>query len=174
MFLQTTIPITASSDSWWDWLSAIKNFNHMRVLITSGGGAKGAFSVGVLRYLRDERNIDHFDMISGTSTGALIASLATVGKIDELINVYLNTTNADILRPQNLVSSIVQAKPFVYDTDPLLKQINDHIDDATFTDIMNSNTSLCLNAVSLQTGRITVFTTKDVIPGTLYDTKKIN
>lgn len=145
----------------------------MRVLITSGGGAKGAFSVGVLRYLKNEQDIDRFDLISGTSTGALIASLATTGRIEDLVNVYLNTTNSDILRPQNIVSSIVQGKPYVYDTDPLLRQIEDHIDAAAFTEIMNSASSLCLNAVSLQTGRITVFSTKNIIPGNLYDTKRI-
>jgi predicted acylesterase/phospholipase RssA len=160
--------------SWQDLYLAIKNYNDMRALITSGGGAKGAFSVGVLDYLRKERNIDHFDLISGTSTGALIASLASVGKIQQLVDVYLSTTNSDILIPQNVVDSITNSKPFVYDTYPLMKQIEENIDDNTFNDIMNSNTILCLNAVNLQSGRVTVFTTKDIIPGTLYDAKKIN
>jgi predicted acylesterase/phospholipase RssA len=145
----------------------------MRVLITSGGGAKGAFSVGVLDYLKKERNIDHFDLISGTSTGALIASLASVGKIQQLVDVYLSTTNSDILIPQNIFNSITNSKPFVYDTYPLMKQIEENIDEATFDTIMASNTILCLNAVNLQSGRVTVFSTKDIIPGTLYDTKKI-
>src|SRR5688572_15072654 len=146
----------------------------MRVLITSGGGAKGAFSVGVLDYLKKEKNIDSFDLISGTSTGALIASLASVGKIQQLVDVYLSTTNSDILIPQNLLESITNARPFVFDTYPLMKQIEENIDDDTFDAIMNSNTMLCLNAVNLQSGRVTVFTTKDIIPGTLYDTIKIS
>ena len=79
----------------------------MRVLITSGGGAKGAFTVGVLNYLKNEKQITHFDLISGTSTGALIASLASVGKIDELKEVYLNTTNANILEPLNLFDTVI-------------------------------------------------------------------
>jgi predicted acylesterase/phospholipase RssA len=145
----------------------------MRVLITSGGGAKGAFSVGVLEYLKKEKNIDHFDLISGTSTGALIASLASVGKIQQLIDVYLSTTNSDILIPQNLLESITNARPFVFDTYPLMKQIEDNIDNDTFSKIMASDTRLCLNAVNLQTGRVTVFTTKDILPGNLYDTKRI-
>ncbi len=40
-----------------------------RALITSGGGAKGAFTVGALEELR-KQNITHFDIVSGTSTGA--------------------------------------------------------------------------------------------------------
>src|ERR1051326_7344038 len=110
----------------------------MRVLITSGGGAKGAFSVGVLRFLQNEKNINHFDFISGTSTGALIASLASVGKIDELNQVYLSTTNADILEPLNVFNTVIAGNSFIYNTHPLLNQINQHITPATFTAIMNS------------------------------------
>lgn len=146
----------------------------MKVLVTSGGGAKGAFSVGVLRYLKDERNIQKFDLISGTSTGALIASLAGVGKIDELVNVYLNTNNADILTPQNLINSLTQKKPYIYDTEPLFRQIDQHVDANTYRDIMNSATTLCLNAISLQSGKLTVFTTKDILPSNSYFIRKID
>jgi predicted acylesterase/phospholipase RssA len=145
----------------------------MRVLITSGGGAKGAFSVGVLNYLKNEKNITHFDMISGTSTGALIASLASVGMIDELKEVYLNTTNGNILEPLNLFDTVISGNNFIYNTHPLFEQISQHITNSTFDDIMNSGTTLCLNSVSLQTGRITVFTTGNILPSNHYETKKI-
>jgi predicted acylesterase/phospholipase RssA len=146
----------------------------MRVLITSGGGAKGAFSVGVLNYLKKEKQITHFDLISGTSTGALIASLASVGKIDELKEVYLNTTNANILEPLNLFDTVISGNNFIYSTHPLMQQISQHISNATFNDIMNSGTTLCLNSVSLQTGRTTIFTTGDILPSNHYETKKVN
>jgi len=146
----------------------------MKVLITSGGGAKGAFSVGVLRYLKNEKNIDRYDIISGTSTGALIASLAAIGKIDELAAIYQRTTNADILRPQNIIDSINNGDPFIFDTEPLLRQIDQNITEATFNEIMSSNTTLFLNSVSLQTGRLTVFSTKEILPANHYDRIKIN
>lgn len=145
----------------------------MRVLITSGGGAKGAFSVGVLNYLKNEKQITHFDLISGTSTGALIASLAAVGRIDELKEVYLNTTNANILEPLNLFDTVISGNNYIYSTHPLFEQISQHISNSTFTDIMNSGTILCLNSVSLQTGKITVFTTGNILPSNHYETKKI-
>jgi predicted acylesterase/phospholipase RssA len=145
----------------------------MRVLITSGGGAKGAFSVGVLNYLKNEKNITHFDIISGTSTGALIASLAAVGKIDELKEVYLNTTNGNILEPLNLFDTVISGNNYIYSTHPLFEQISQHISNSTFNDIMNSGTTLCLNSVSLQTGRITVFTTGNILPSNHYETKMI-
>lgn len=146
----------------------------MRVLITSGGGAKGAFSVGVLRYLKNEQGIDHFDMISGTSTGSLIASMATLGKIELLEEVYKDTTNADVLAPRNIFDSIALGDPFIYDTEPLARQLDQHIPDNVFDEIKASDTILYLNSVCLQTGRRTVFSTKDIIPSNHYARKKIN
>lgn len=146
----------------------------MKVLITSGGGAKGAFSIGALKYLNETKGIKTFDLISGTSTGALIATLATIGKIDTLVDVYRNTENKDVLQPQNLVDSIKKKRPYIYDTHPLLLQIEQHIDVANFSAIMNSSTTLCLNAISLQKGRITVFSTKNIQPDLQYDKVLIN
>jgi NTE family protein len=41
-------------------------------LVLSGGGARGAYEVGVLRYLRERLTVDtHFDIITGTSVGAI-------------------------------------------------------------------------------------------------------
>ena len=43
-----------------------------RVLSLDGGGIKGAFAASVLASLEDDtglRVVDHFDLITGTSTG---------------------------------------------------------------------------------------------------------
>ncbi|MEE9382116.1 MAG: patatin-like phospholipase family protein [Nannocystaceae bacterium] len=41
-------------------------------LVLSGGGARGAYEIGVLRYVREKLKIDtHFDVITGTSVGAI-------------------------------------------------------------------------------------------------------
>lgn len=48
----------------------------IRVLALDGGGIKGAFSASVLATLEEstgKRCIDHFDLITGTSTGGIIA-----------------------------------------------------------------------------------------------------
>jgi predicted acylesterase/phospholipase RssA len=145
----------------------------MKVLITSGGGAKGAFSVGALKYLNEERGIKEFDLISGTSTGALIATLATIGKIDTLVDVYRNTKNKDVMQPKNLVESIAKNRPYIYDTHPLMLQIREHINDAAFSAIMASKTILCLNAISLQTGKVKVFSNKNILVDVHYDNQLI-
>lgn len=53
-------------------------------LIISGGGSKGAFAVGVLKFIFSQRPNIRFDLICGTSTGALIAPLAALREIGEL------------------------------------------------------------------------------------------
>ncbi len=140
----------------------------MKVLITSGGGAKGAFSVGALQYLK-ECGITQFDLISGTSTGSLIAGMVGAGKQDTLLDVYLNTKNADILKPLNLIDSLTQGRPYIYDTEPLMKQISDYIDADAYQKIIQSSANLCFNSVCLQTGRLTVFSTKKILPDRHYD-----
>lgn len=141
----------------------------MKVLITSGGGAKGAFSVGALQHLLGPGGIDFFDLVSGTSTGSLIAAMVTAGKMDTLTNVYLNTQNTDILKPANIVTSLTEGKPYVYDTEPLLKQVETHVDDDAYVTIMNGPTTLCLNSVCLDTGRLTVFSNREILPDRHYD-----
>lgn len=140
----------------------------MKVLITSGGGAKGAFSVGALQYLK-KAGITDFDLISGTSTGSLIAGMVGAGKQDVLLDVYLNTTNADVLKPVNLIDSLTQGRPYIYDTEPLMTQISTHIDADAYQKIMQSSSNLCFNAVCLQTGKLTVFSTKKIMPDRHYD-----
>lgn len=143
-----------------------------RALITSGGGAKGAFTVGALKKLQ-ELGVNKYDIISGTSTGALIAALAAVQDIDTLVEVYLDVTNDDILRMQNIIANIIDDKPFIFDTDPLVRMIDKHVTVDVFNQIMAGDTILCLTAVSLQTGKITVFSTKDIPFSSKYNNIRI-
>ncbi|HYG37996.1 MAG TPA: patatin-like phospholipase family protein [Cytophagales bacterium] len=144
-----------------------------RALITSGGGAKGAFTVGALKHLA-KVGIDTFDIVSGTSTGSLIASMAAIGEIDLLEQVYSTVTNQDILLQQNIVQNLTNNKPFIFDTEPLRELIVKHITDSVFQKIVQSNTTLCLSGISLQNGALTVFSTKDLPPTADYNTIKIN
>jgi len=65
-------------------------------LVVAGGGSRGAFGVGVIEVLR-EKDVT-FDLITGTSTGALIAPLAALDDIDELIRQYTEVKTKDIIR----------------------------------------------------------------------------
>jgi predicted acylesterase/phospholipase RssA len=146
----------------------------MKVLVTSGGGAKGAFSVGALQYLIEDAEVGRFDMISGTSTGSLIAAMIAANKLEVLTDVYLNTINDDILKPLNIIESIQMNRCYIYDTDPLLKQINTYVDNSAYNTIMQSNTLVCFNSVSLQTGKHTIFCTRPILSDWHYDQVLIN
>src|ERR1700679_4182021 len=63
-----------------------------RILSLDGGGAKGFYTLGVLKEI--EAMLDcplykRFDIIFGTSTGAIIAALMALGfKIDDIHDLY--------------------------------------------------------------------------------------
>lgn len=63
-----------------------------RVLALDGGGAKGFYTLGVLKEIEELlgcKICDRFDLIYGTSTGAIIASLLALGySVDEIAGLY--------------------------------------------------------------------------------------
>lgn len=64
-----------------------------RILALDGGGAKGFYSIGVLHQLEallgGKPLSEQFDLIFGTSTGAIIAALLALGKtVDEIHTLY--------------------------------------------------------------------------------------
>ncbi len=76
-------------------------------LSLSGGGSRGAFVVGLLKYLLTEKKFDYkkIRLVFGTSTGALIAAgLAAmiaqdnIEHLHSLVRLYETITEADILR----------------------------------------------------------------------------
>ena len=72
-----------------------------RILALDGGGVKGIFTLGMLKALEDElrrrsgagdafRLADYYDLIGGTSTGAIIATALALGmSVEEIIALYL-------------------------------------------------------------------------------------
>jgi uncharacterized protein len=63
-----------------------------RVLALDGGGAKGFYTLGVLKEIEGMIGCplhERFDLVFGTSTGAIIAALVCIGKsVDEITALY--------------------------------------------------------------------------------------
>ncbi len=67
----------------------------MRALVISGGGCKGAFAGGIAEYLIAKR-ATHYDIFVGSSTGSLLIPLLSIGKIDQIREVFTSVTQNDI------------------------------------------------------------------------------
>jgi hypothetical protein len=74
-----------------DWAPS-GNRNGLDFLIVSGGGSGGAFSVGVLSAWSDMETRPSFDVVTGVSTGALIAPYAFLGSSYDAALVHLYTS----------------------------------------------------------------------------------
>lgn len=69
------------------------NNSEFKILVLDGGGSKGIYTLGILNELELKlqcRLSDYFDLIYGTSTGAIIGSLLALGySILDIKNLYL-------------------------------------------------------------------------------------
>jgi hypothetical protein len=100
-----------------------------RTLSLSGGGARGAFGAGYIYGWTQMGSRPRFKLVTGVSTGALVAPIAFLGPEynEELKQIFTNITAKDVFRVRNVVSWLWNES--FADTDPLHKLIKDHIDD---------------------------------------------
>jgi NTE family protein len=129
-------------------------------LVISGGGAHGAFAVGAVDVLFNETGLD-FDIFVGTSTGALVSSLAIIKDVAALTDIYTSVSQKDILEP-NGIFELLTVKDGIWSTAPLKRLIDDKLTLARFKKIMDSPKTLIFTAVNLKTGRLEYWSTKPV------------
>jgi predicted patatin/cPLA2 family phospholipase len=93
------------------------------VLVLSGGGAYGAYSAGVLVGWTQTGTRPEFDVVTGVSTGALVAALAFLGPDydPELRRVYTTLQSKDIFRFRKSIRSLLSEG--LADNAPLARQI---------------------------------------------------
>lgn len=92
-------------------------------LALSGGGANGAFGAGLLAGWTAAGNRPEFAMVTGISTGALMATFAFLGKEygDELKEMYTSYFTKDLVRRHNILAALAGAS--AADTTPLKKML---------------------------------------------------
>ncbi len=131
-------------------------------LVISGGGSKGAFAVGVLKYMAATPKIK-FDTLCGTSTGSLITPLAALGEINLLEKLYTTHVTSDIVITGNVINRFAGKDTYsLFDAQPLSLLIKKTFTDQMYQAVLDSGRALYLTTVCLQTGRITYFTTSDL------------
>jgi len=99
-------------------------------LSLSGGGSDGAFGAGFLNGWAQSGGRPDFKLVTGISTGALIAPFAFLGSDydDRLKEVYTTTSTSDILEMLNVFSFLYTRQSFARAT-PLEKLVARHIDE---------------------------------------------
>lgn len=166
--------------------------NKKYALILSGGAARGAYEVGVLKYIFQELpkqtgKIPEFDIICGTSVGAIHACFVAahlpniIFDIDRLENIWANLSPSGVVRLN--ASQIFRIKELVLggsrgvgllDVNPLRVLLNN---EGSWDKISHSIRSkhletLCVSTTSARTGRTVVFTeTQQQVPNPMFRTE---
>lgn len=125
-----------------------------KILSLDGGGLKGLYTIKILEKIQKEFGIkyyEYFDMIIGTSTGSIIATLLSLGKEpSEIYEIYLNCYKK-IFPNENkknlgLFSSI-------YDNKILEEVLKEYLKDFNYKDL---KTKLLIPSVNLTETKIHV------------------
>ncbi|MEE9130306.1 MAG: patatin-like phospholipase family protein [Phycisphaerales bacterium] len=137
-------------------------------LVFSGGGAKGAFGVGVLGQIITELPKIRWHIVSGTSTGSLIAPFAALAAKDRrhyetLKDLYEKVEKKNIIKSNFGLGGIVRAAfDFPEGVFTFKKRLEKLIDERLPRDFLEalaaSETVVATNAVSLQTGKLVICT----------------
>lgn len=127
-------------------------------LVVSGGGSLGAFAVGAIDHMIGELGLE-FDIVAGTSTGALIVPLVAAGGDEwrDLKRIFTSVTTGDILIRRR--ESRILGSTSVYSTQPLARLIARELTATRVDRILESNITMLVTTVSLQTGRTVYFYT---------------
>ena len=97
-------------------------------LSISGGGADGAFGAGLLKGWSESGTRPEFMIVTGISTGALIAPFAFIGSDydDELEDLYTTLSTSDLIKRRSLIVGLT-SDAFA-DTSPMREVLQKHID----------------------------------------------
>jgi len=133
-----------------------------RALILSGGGARGAFQVGVLRYLQEKNWTP--DLICGTSVGAVnAAALGSGMSLDQIAHFWLAYDRQKMFRftPQKFIMTLLSRREFspMSDTSPLKSLLESHVDPDA---LRRSRTKIVIAAVNMRTSQLTYFDQSEI------------
>jgi hypothetical protein len=131
-----------------------------RVLALSGGGAHGAYTVGVLNGWTAAGNRPTFDIVTGISTGGLVATFAFLGPAydAQLTDLYTNVTSDDIYLKRPRVALLWSDA--VASSAPLKKAIDARMDCALLQAVARAHAAgrrLYVGTTNLDTHRLVVW-----------------
>jgi predicted acylesterase/phospholipase RssA len=137
------------------------------ILALSGGGAYGAYGVGVLSGWTQSGSRPEFDIVTGVSTGALMSVFAFLGpNYDPLLkSLYTNITQGDIYTSKGIAGFFSDS---VYDNTPLKKQIEQVITPQVLAAIAREHAKgrrLYVATTNLDAGELVVWNMGEIASG---------
>ena len=129
------------------------------ILTLSGGGSGGAYGAGILSGWKARGDLPQFDIVTGISTGSIMASFAFLGgeSIDRLQNIF-TTLETEHLFTSRLLNWFSKAS--INDTKPLKELLIKGIDDAFLAKIAAEHKKgrrLYMGTTNLDTGQLIVW-----------------
>ncbi len=146
-------------------METVSNKNYKRVLVLAGGGCMGAYQAGVIKYLEDIEWSP--DLVCGNSVGALNAAGLASGKTgSEILEIWKGAKRKNIYRvnPLRVLRQLLfkqkENTPIsLFDSSPLEKTIEKHIDFANFR---NSMLDMFIMATNVATSQLHVFSKEEI------------
>ena len=116
-------------------VSATAGKKPFNVLVLSGGGAYGAYSAGVLAGWTEAGTRPQFDVVTGVSTGALVATLAFLGpdRDPDLKRFYTKVTDKDVYARKSDIEALFSDS--FRESKPLAKLIEMVVDQQVLKEI---------------------------------------
>lgn len=104
-------------------------------LSISGGGASGAFAAGLLKGWTESGTRPEMWVVTGISTGALIAPFAFLGSDydEELETLYTNLSTSDLIKKRFILRGLTSDA--LADTQPLRELLREYVDQEMISDI---------------------------------------
>lgn len=105
-----------------------------RALGLSGGGSRGAYGAGVLTGWTERGDRPEFDIVTGISTGALMATHAFLGsEFDDKLSIYKTITNDDVFERSGRLATLISVRRSAagFNTEPLRETLLSVIDEET-------------------------------------------
>jgi NTE family protein len=111
----------------------------MKALVISGGVAEAAWAVGVVKHLVDTKG-QRYDLVVGTSGGAVVAWGAALHDTTLLHEAYANARKRDFLTPRNplfgwsiplnVLWALVTGRDSAYKVDGFRRQLEQRLDES--------------------------------------------
>lgn len=114
-------------------------------LVLSGGGVKGYYYIGIIKYLEDNQILKNINKYAGTSIGAYVCFLLVLNySYNEILNLFYNVDVSKLIKLsiKNLISENYWG---IYDNSNMIKYIKNTFkykginENITFKDLYNLN-----------------------------------